>query len=97
MAGADPELADAAGVIATPDRRLRVFVSSTLEELAVERAAVRAAVRRLHLTPVMFDLGARAHLPQVAVDGRGGPWNSFIFFSDPDGNGWTVQERPAQT
>ena len=29
------------------------------------------------------------------LDGRGGPWNSFVFFSDPDGNGWTVQERPA--
>lgn len=28
------------------------------------------------------------------VDGRGGPWNSFIFFTDPDGNGWTVQEKP---
>ncbi len=21
-------------------------------------------------------------------------WNSFIFFSDPDGNAWTVQEQP---
>ena len=31
----------------------------------------------------------------VWSDGRGEPWNSFIFFSDPDGNGWTVQERPA--
>jgi len=31
----------------------------------------------------------------VWVDGRGGDWNSFVFFSDPDGNGWTVQERPA--
>ena len=29
------------------------------------------------------------------VDGPGGPWNSFVFFSDPDGNGWTVQERPS--
>ena len=28
-------------------------------------------------------------------EGRGGPWNSFIFFEDPDGNSWTVQERPA--
>ncbi len=28
-------------------------------------------------------------------DGRGGRWNSFVFFSDPDGNGWVVQERPA--
>jgi catechol 2,3-dioxygenase-like lactoylglutathione lyase family enzyme len=30
----------------------------------------------------------------VWSDGRGGPWNSFLFFNDPDGNGWTVQERP---
>ena len=28
------------------------------------------------------------------VDGKGGPWNSFVFFSDPDGNGWVLQERP---
>jgi catechol 2,3-dioxygenase-like lactoylglutathione lyase family enzyme len=32
----------------------------------------------------------------VLVDGRGGDWNSFIFFSDPDGNGWVVQESPAR-
>jgi catechol 2,3-dioxygenase-like lactoylglutathione lyase family enzyme len=31
------------------------------------------------------------------VEGRGEDWNSFIFFSDPDGNAWTVQERPAGT
>ena len=30
----------------------------------------------------------------VRVDGPGGDWNSFIYFSDPDGNGWAVQERP---
>ena len=30
----------------------------------------------------------------VRVDGRGGRWNSFIFFKDPDGNSWAVQERP---
>jgi catechol 2,3-dioxygenase-like lactoylglutathione lyase family enzyme len=29
------------------------------------------------------------------VPGRGGRWNSFLFFNDPDGNGWIVQERPA--
>ncbi|MFI9718221.1 VOC family protein [Streptomyces sp. NPDC052396] len=29
------------------------------------------------------------------VDGPGGAWNSFLTFSDPDGNGWTVQEVPA--
>jgi catechol 2,3-dioxygenase-like lactoylglutathione lyase family enzyme len=32
----------------------------------------------------------------VWVDGRGGDWNSFVFFSDPDGNGWVLQERPAR-
>jgi catechol 2,3-dioxygenase-like lactoylglutathione lyase family enzyme len=30
-------------------------------------------------------------------DGHGGPWNSFAFFSDPDGNGWTIQEKPSAT
>jgi catechol 2,3-dioxygenase-like lactoylglutathione lyase family enzyme len=29
------------------------------------------------------------------VEGPGGEWNSFLSFSDPDGNGWTVQEVPA--
>jgi catechol 2,3-dioxygenase-like lactoylglutathione lyase family enzyme len=23
------------------------------------------------------------------------PWGSFVFFSDPDGNGWNVQQIPA--
>jgi pimeloyl-ACP methyl ester carboxylesterase len=50
--------------IVTPDQRLRIFVSSTLEELAVERRAVRAAIESLHLTPVMFELGARPHPPR---------------------------------
>jgi hypothetical protein len=49
------------GIINTPDQRLRVFVSSTLEELAAERRAVRDAVTRLRLVPVMFELGARPH------------------------------------
>ncbi len=31
----------------------------------------------------------------VWVDGKGGDWNSFVFFNDPDGNGWVLQERPA--
>lgn len=28
------------------------------------------------------------------VDGKGGDYNSFIFFADPDGNQWNVQESP---
>jgi hypothetical protein len=25
------------------------------------------------------------------------PWGSFVFFSDPDGNGWAVQQLPPRT
>ncbi len=50
--------------IRTPDQRLRVFVSSTLAELAPERAAVARAISALRLTPVMFELGARPHPPR---------------------------------
>lgn len=50
--------------IRTPDQRLRVFISSTLEELAVERVAARQAIERMRLTPVMFELGARPHPPR---------------------------------
>jgi catechol 2,3-dioxygenase-like lactoylglutathione lyase family enzyme len=31
----------------------------------------------------------------VQMEGPGGDWNSFIFFSDPDGNSWAVQQKPA--
>ena len=51
-------------VIGTPDRRLRVFVSSSLAELADERRAVSRAVSALRLTPVMFEQGARPHPPR---------------------------------
>ena len=50
--------------IRTPDQRLRVFVSSTLTELAEERAAVTRAITALRLTPVLFELGARPHPPR---------------------------------
>jgi len=50
--------------IRTPDQRVRVFISSTLQELAAERAAARDAVSTLRLVPVMFELGARPHPPR---------------------------------
>ena len=28
--------------------------------------------------------------------GGSGDWNSFVFFSDPDGNGWAVQKGPGR-
>jgi hypothetical protein len=56
--------ADRAAVILTPDQRVRVFISSTLEELAAERAAARRAITRLHLVPVWYESGARPHPPR---------------------------------
>ena len=53
--------ANSSRVIRTPDQRLRVFISSTLQELADERRAAKEAVTRLRLSPVMFELGARPH------------------------------------
>ena len=63
-----------------PDRRVRVIVSSTLQELAAERAASRGAITGLHLAQVMFELGARpphparefyrAYLAQTEVPAR---------------------------
>jgi predicted ATPase len=50
--------------ILTPDQRLRVFVSSTLQELAEERKAARRAIEGLKLTPIMFELGSRPHAPK---------------------------------
>src|SRR5512141_48226 len=69
--------------------------------------AVPGSVRGLQLSVGDID-AARAQLVERGVDGspirhvgesgwadgKGGDYNSFIFFSDPDGNGWTVQESP---
>jgi predicted enzyme related to lactoylglutathione lyase len=40
---------------------------------------------------------ARAELVERCVevsDVQVFPWGSFVFFSDPDGNGWAVQQLP---
>ena len=59
-----PTATPPAAPIHTPDQRLRLFVSSTLDELAAERRAVSDAVLRLHLAPVPFEHGARPHAPR---------------------------------
>ena len=51
--------------ILTPDQRLRVFISSTIGELAAERAVVRDVVERLRLQPILFELGARPYAPRA--------------------------------
>ena len=42
---------------------------------------------------------ARAQLLERGVEASGVeefPWGSFVFFNDPDGNGWAVQQLPAR-
>jgi len=51
-------------LIRTPDQRVRVFISSTLDELAPERQAAREAIAQLRLTPVYFEAGARPYPPR---------------------------------
>ena len=55
----------------------------------IHAARAELAARGLDVTPVqMFVDGVRQ-------DGHGGPYNAFVFFQDPDGNAWAVQEGPA--
>ena len=55
----------------------------------VEAARAELAGRGVDVTPVRhMDNG-------TWVDRPGGIWNSFIFFHDPDGNSWTVQQGPS--
>lgn len=52
---------------------------------------------RTHLVERGVEVGKVRHFEDGAwVDGPGGDWNSFASFSDPDGNGWVLQERPAR-
>lgn len=50
--------------IKTPDQKLRVFISSTINELAEERKIARETILRLNLTPVLFEMGARPYPPR---------------------------------
>ena len=49
---------------------------------------------------VVSDINAaRAELLERGVEVSGVeefPWGSFVFFSDPDGNGWSVQQLPVR-
>ncbi|MFD3444055.1 VOC family protein [Microbacteriaceae bacterium 4G12] len=43
--------------------------------------------------------GALADLQELGVEARGVedyPWGRFVFFTDPDGNGWALQQMVPQ-
>jgi catechol 2,3-dioxygenase-like lactoylglutathione lyase family enzyme len=53
------------------------------------------------LQMVVSDIhAARAELRERGVEAsevQEEAWGSFVFFDDPDGNGWSVQQLPART
>jgi catechol 2,3-dioxygenase-like lactoylglutathione lyase family enzyme len=56
------------------------------------------SVKGLQLVVADID-AAHAELAERGVevsDVQVFPWGSFVFFSDPDGNGWSVQQLPAR-
>ncbi|MGR4849749.1 VOC family protein [Streptomyces sp. LARHCF252] len=56
----------------------------------IEKARAELVGRGVEVSPVL-------HVSASGwAEGRGEEgWNSFLFFQDPDGNGWAVQEAPA--
>jgi catechol 2,3-dioxygenase-like lactoylglutathione lyase family enzyme len=56
----------------------------------VDAARADLSSRGVEVSPV------RHHDGTGWVDGHGGDWNSFVFFEDPDGNAWTVQQKPSE-
>jgi catechol 2,3-dioxygenase-like lactoylglutathione lyase family enzyme len=65
----------------------------SLEGLQLSVGDIRAAHaelagRGVEVSPI------RHHDGTGFEDGYAGDWNSFFFFSDPDGNGWAVQQSP---
>ena len=54
----------------------------------IEAAHAELTARGAPLSPIQHHDGTGF------VEGKGGDWNSFSFFSDPDGNGWAIQESP---
>jgi catechol 2,3-dioxygenase-like lactoylglutathione lyase family enzyme len=57
----------------------------------IEAARAELVSRGVEVSPIQhFDDG-------IQKEGPGGDWNSFIFFSDPDGNSWAVQQKPQQS
>lgn len=53
------------------------------------------AAARQEIVERGVDAGPVSHYESGnVIDGPGGRWNSFVTFSDPDGNSWVLQERP---
>jgi len=62
---------------------------------ALQLVVADAVAARDELVSRGVDVGSITHFEEgKPKDGPGGPWNTFFFFKDPDGNDWAVQEKP---
>jgi catechol 2,3-dioxygenase-like lactoylglutathione lyase family enzyme len=85
--GSGCSIAIATGMVKTPP--------GSVEGLQLVVPDIEAA--RAELVERGVEAGPIQHMDEGEwVEGRGGGWNSFVFFSDPDGNGWILQERSAR-
>jgi catechol 2,3-dioxygenase-like lactoylglutathione lyase family enzyme len=74
------------GIVDTPPGSVRGLLLVVSD---IEAARAKLLERGLKIGPIQrFENGAW-------IDGKGGDWNSFARFSDPDGNTWALQEAPA--
>jgi catechol 2,3-dioxygenase-like lactoylglutathione lyase family enzyme len=65
----------------------------TLNGLQISVADIEAAHAELIARGVPVS-SIQHHDGSGFVDGKGGDYNSYVFFNDPDGNGWAIQESP---
>jgi catechol 2,3-dioxygenase-like lactoylglutathione lyase family enzyme len=65
----------------------------SLKGLQISVGDIDAA--RAQLVESGVDVSPVRHMGEAGwTDGKGGDFNSYFFFDDPDGNGWAVQESP---
>ena len=77
--------------LSPPGSACSIALGTGLSESAPGSAQVQLVVPDAHK--------ARAELVERGVeasDVQEFPWGSFVFFSDPDGNRWAVQQLPAR-
>jgi catechol 2,3-dioxygenase-like lactoylglutathione lyase family enzyme len=81
------------GCSVTIGKGLADMVPGSLKGLQLCVADIDAA--HAELTARGVPLGPIQHHDGTGfVDGKGEGWNAFVFFQDPDGNGWAIQESP---
>lgn len=68
-------------------------VPGSLKGLQISVGDIDAA--RAQLVDRGVEVGPIQHMGSDGwADGKGDDWNSYVHFTDPDGNAWAVQESP---